>query len=500
MTDTPDAQLLEQFAQNQSEAAFTELVKRYIGLVYSVAYRKTGNPQQSEDVTQAVFIILARKAGSLGGKTVLPGWLYHTARLTAANAHRAESARIHREQEAFMQSHLEEPATEALWRELSPQLEEAMAGLGAGERDALVLRYFQDKSVAEVGTLLGVQENTAQKRVSRALEKLRKFFAKRGVVSTTAIIAGVISANSVQSAPAGLAQTIAAVAVAKGAAASTSTLTLVKGALKLMAWTKAQTPIVVGVVLIVTAGTITATLKRVINPDAWADDPNYWRLNNPPLASYPPVLILRPTRFPGHGGGLGDGSHYLEKDATVQELIGIAYGIEDTRIIFPEGPSEDRPRPGYDLMLTLSNHPTVALQEAIQKQFGLVGHAETIVTNALLLRVARRNAPGLQPASQRPRPAGLFSGDQIVQGKIVHSIVYRETFLDSLRFSIEDEIREPVLDETGLKGQYDVDLRWQAAAPQTDLDVFQRALLEQLGLELVPSVQPIQMLVVEKVQ
>ena len=140
-------------------------------------------------------------AGSLGRKTVLPGWLYHTARLTAANLQRAETSRVRREQEAFMQSQIEESVNDALWRELSPQLDEAMAGLGTSERDALVLRYFQNKSMAEVGKFLGLEENTAQKRVSRALEKLRTFFTKRGVSSTTAILAGMISAHSVQAVP-----------------------------------------------------------------------------------------------------------------------------------------------------------------------------------------------------------------------------------------------------------------------------------------------------------
>lgn len=209
------------------------------------------------------------------------------------------------------------------------------------------------------------------------------------------------------------------------------------------------------------------------------------------------MLILRPTRFAGHGGGLGDGSRYLEKDTSIQDLIAIAYEIQDTRIIFPSDLPQSRPRQGYDLMLTLSDHPEKALQEAIQKHFGLAGHAETIVTNVLLLRVAKLNAPGLQPASQMPRPAGSFSGDQIVQGKIVHSIVYQGALLDSLRLSIEDETGEPVLDETGLKGQYDVDLKWQTQATETDNDAFQRALSQQLGLELVPSVQPVEMLVVE---
>jgi hypothetical protein len=109
--------------------------------------------------------------------------------------------------------------------------------------------------MAEVGKFLGLAENTAQKRVSRALEKLRTFFTKRGVSSTTAILAGVISANSVQAAPVALAKSVTAVALTKGAAASASTLTLIKGALKIMAWAKAKTAIVAGAAVILAAGT-----------------------------------------------------------------------------------------------------------------------------------------------------------------------------------------------------------------------------------------------------
>src|SRR6478735_5174190 len=127
MSDSSDTELLEQFARNKSEAAFAKLVERHIGLVYSTAFRKTGNPQQSEDITQAVFIILARKADSLGPKTVLPGWLHHTARLTAANLQRAELRRMRREQEAYMQSTIDESAPDALQRGLSPLLDDAVA-------------------------------------------------------------------------------------------------------------------------------------------------------------------------------------------------------------------------------------------------------------------------------------------------------------------------------------------------------------------------------------
>ena len=130
-----------------------------------------------------------------------------------------------------------------------------MEQLGQKDHDALVLRFFEDRNFKEVGAALGASENAAKMRVNRALEKLRKFFTKRGVSSTTAIIAGAISANSVQAAPVALAKSVTAVAMVKGAAASGSTLTLIKGALKIMAWTKMKTVMVVGMAVILVAGT-----------------------------------------------------------------------------------------------------------------------------------------------------------------------------------------------------------------------------------------------------
>jgi RNA polymerase sigma factor (sigma-70 family) len=279
MTDAPDAWLLEQFAKDGSEEAFAALVGRHIGLVHSVALRHTANPQQAEDITQAVFIILARKAGALGRKTVLPGWLYHTARLTAANLQRSEWRRIHREQEAYMQSTLEEAPTHALWSDLGPQIDEAMTGLGATERDALVMRYFQNKSMAQVAESLGVAENTAQKRVGRALDKLQKFFAKRGIHSSTETIAESISTNSIQPVSLALAKSVTAAALAKGATATSSTLTLVKGALKLMAWTKTQTVIVASVAVALLgggAGIITTETIHAVRAAHYPDIQGTW--------------------------------------------------------------------------------------------------------------------------------------------------------------------------------------------------------------------------------
>jgi RNA polymerase sigma factor (sigma-70 family) len=236
MNDLSDADLLNEFARNDSEAAFAVLVERYLGLVHSVALRQTNDPQHAQDISQAVFIILARKAGVLDSKTVLPGWLYHTARLTAANFQRAEWRRARREQEAFMQSNVNGSSSDLPWRELCPHLETAMAQLVPADRDALVMRYFQNRSMADVGTALGWTENTAQKRVGRALEKLRKCFGKRGITLTVGVIAASLSANAVQAAPTGLAKAITAVAVTKGATASISTVKLVKATLKLLLW------------------------------------------------------------------------------------------------------------------------------------------------------------------------------------------------------------------------------------------------------------------------
>ncbi len=261
MEDQTDMDLLRQYAGRNSDTAFAALVSRHVNLVYSAALRKTGNPDAAEEITQAVFVILAQKAGRIPDRTILPGWLYQTARLTALSFLKSEIRRARREQEAFMQTELNHAAPDETWAQLAPLLDDAMGDLNEKERAAVVLRFFGGKSFAEVATASGVSENAAKKRVGRALEKLHHYFSRRGVSSTTAIIAGAISANSVQVAPAALAKSVTAVAIAKGAAASSSTLTLIKGALKIMAWTKAKTAIVVGVaaILAVTSTTIIGT-------------------------------------------------------------------------------------------------------------------------------------------------------------------------------------------------------------------------------------------------
>ncbi|HXR05751.1 MAG TPA: sigma-70 family RNA polymerase sigma factor [Candidatus Acidoferrum sp.] len=236
MLNLDDMQLLAEYAARNSEEAFSTLVARYVNLVYSAALRQTGNPHEAQEITQAVFLVLARKAKTLRQGTVLSGWLYHTARLTAANALRGEIRRQNREQQAYMQSTLNQPEPDH-WQQVGPLLEQAMSGLSDADRNAIVLRYFENKPLKEVGAALGASDDAAKMRVNRALEKLRKFFVKRGVTLSAAALGAAISAHSVQAAPAGLSTAVIA-AACQGSALTASTLTLAKGTLKIMAWTK----------------------------------------------------------------------------------------------------------------------------------------------------------------------------------------------------------------------------------------------------------------------
>jgi RNA polymerase sigma factor (sigma-70 family) len=249
MTRT-DFELLTEYTDRKSEAAFALLVSRHVDMVYSVALRAVRDPHLAEDVTQAAFIILSRKANSLGANTILSSWLCRTARYAAANALTEQRRRLRREHEAPMRSVSSEPESDP-WAEIAPLLEGAMAHLGEKDHHAIVLRFFERKDLKQVGSAMGIAEDAARMRVNRALEKMRKFFRRRGVGPATAVIAGVMTSQSVQAAPAGLTASVTAAAV-NGSSGAASASALVHGTLKLMTWAKLKVAVVISSIMLAT--------------------------------------------------------------------------------------------------------------------------------------------------------------------------------------------------------------------------------------------------------
>jgi hypothetical protein len=299
------------------------------------------------------------------------GWLFKTTRFTALAHRRTVIKRRQREQEAQMQSELQSATPDPAWEQMSPLLDEALTKLGEKDRQAVLLRYFEERSLKEVGSTLGTGEDGARKRVSRALERLRRFFSRRGVLVTSAAIGGALTANAVHAAPAELAISIGTTAV-QGSAAAASTLTLAKGAMKLMTWAKIKTAAWVGTAAVVVTTATTVVVNQVVaqngsasvlapnsaavpanapaltpNPVALAANPLPEVASPPPMASnqvaiaadptgiddsiwegpvnlaaLPPVIIVRPTHFsapssPYAGGSSSRGSSRGDVTTTV---------------------------------------------------------------------------------------------------------------------------------------------------------------------------------------
>lgn len=224
-----DAELLKAYAQDQSQEAFAELVRRYVNLVHAAAMRQVGDAHLAEDVTQAVFIVLAKKVTGVRAE-YLPGWLLQTTRFCSADAVKSRRRRLHHEQRAAAMKNLSTPPTDSPAQEIAEYLDQALGRLNRRDSTALALRYLQDKSSADVAATLGVSQDAAQKIILRALPKLRRILVARGLVlSGTGGLAEFMIATSHHAAPPGFSAHI-----------STANISIVKGAMKTMFWNKVK--------------------------------------------------------------------------------------------------------------------------------------------------------------------------------------------------------------------------------------------------------------------
>jgi RNA polymerase sigma factor (sigma-70 family) len=227
VNERTDSDLLDDYARNGSEAAFAELVGRHIGLVYSVALRVVVDTHLAEDVTQTTFAILAREARHLAGRAFLSSWLHRTASNQAANLVRGEVRRRAREQEAHaMQTRPTESTPD--WKHIAPLLDAALNKLAEADRTVILLRFFQKKTSADIATALNLSEDAAQKRVSRALDRLRGLLCGKGAALSTATLAALIMAQAVVATPVGLSTSVSAAALAAGTVGGEITVTTIK--------------------------------------------------------------------------------------------------------------------------------------------------------------------------------------------------------------------------------------------------------------------------------
>jgi uncharacterized protein (TIGR03435 family) len=492
-----DMELLQDYATRRSENAFVELVSRHGSLVYAAALRQVRDPHLAEEVVQFVFILLARKAGSLGPKTILLGWLYRTARFASLRVIERESQRRVRENQALMESSAHQAHQEhahSVWDEVAPLLDEGMAKLNARDRDAVVLRFFQNQSLKEVAAALGLQERAAQKRVARAVERLRVFFARHGVTVTARGLPGMITAHSLQSLPARLAAGIVASSV-HAVAPGIPSFWLVKGAMKALLWAKANAAVVAVPIAILGIAGVTAVAVKGSATDSsradtsWSDDPRYWRTDAQFLESLPPVFILRPTRFTNSPTGIQKGAKMISRNASIQALVAAAYDFSPYRVLLPESLSTQH----FDMMFTLRTlsrgQARGMLQENICKHLGLTVQGESRTASVLLMKMKSVGAPGLKPA--HGGPSGLRSTRS--------SLNMENESLSELAGFLEHALGKPVLDETGIKPPFDVHLQWASSSNDAlATDALTNAVLDQLGIELIPENRSIEILTVRK--
>ncbi len=267
-----DDKLLTQYARDGSEAAFGQLVARHLNLVYATCLRELASPSLAEDAAQVVFLLLARKAKALRPAPSLAGWLFNTARFVAKDVRKQEARRDRREQIVMQEMTQRQESPAPPWEQIEPLLNDALAALKPTEREAVLLRFFEGHSLAETGAALTLSEDAARMRVSRAVEKIRRYLTAHGTAVTGPVLTGLLTSEAARPAPAH-----AAAAITQGTLQALSTgptanvSRLLEGVYRTMKIIKLKFAALAAAVLV--AGTISVSLTHARPPKS-ADLPD----------------------------------------------------------------------------------------------------------------------------------------------------------------------------------------------------------------------------------
>jgi uncharacterized protein (TIGR03435 family) len=305
---------------------------------------------------------------------------------------------------------------------------------------------------------------------------------------------------------------VTAIALAKGAAASGSTLTIIKGALKLMAWTKAKTAVVIGVGILLATGTTIITIQEIQNHWRYSwEVPKYDGVNNQIIWNTPPQVRIVPTKFSKlvgndcYGADNFDDAQAMGICVPLREIIEDAYISYPPRIVLPAS----LPAGNYDFISNLPKGSAKALREEIKRKFGLNGQKEWRDTGVLVLKLADTDTWGFKPTDNSKSGTNIDTNFRTLDTKsgtaknIIYTMHWSNATLGQSRIidSLESQFQLPIIDETGLTNRYDFSVTWPVQR-SSDNDAYNQAikdaLLNQLGLELVPATRTIEMLVVEK--
>ena len=466
----------------EDREAFGKIVSRYQSLICSLTYSGTGSLSASEDLAQQTFLTAWQRLRQLREPTKLRAWLCGIARGLLRNAIRRQG-----HEPLYAATSLEavndlpaaevSPCERAITSEEEGILWRSVERIPNDYREPLILFYRGHQSVPQVAEVLDLSEDTVKQRLSRGRKLLHQevlAFVEGALRRTNPgrdFTLGVLAALPLWAAPASAA-TAALAAAHAGAGIQGTGL-----AVKLLLMTK-STQIIVAAAVAVAAILTPLAVHRISTPV----DLRFWQVDAAALDKIPPVLILRQTRFARAGGSARQGNKILSKDIRVNELLEYAYHVSPSRMVLPR----QLPREHFDLLLTLKERPLEALQAELRKRFGLTTHRETQEMDVLLLRVRNAHAPGLQVnAGAR----GSLSGN-------AHELTAENATIAELARNLEWRFGEAVVDQTGLTDHYDLRMKWEEREGESTRDAYQRAMVEQLGLELVPGREAIEMLMV----